>query len=107
MNTISGMNHGRSGGGCAVDTATRFTGRDHGVASHKGTTRARTLAITALHQKCGACQLAKKGGKTNNMKYLTIIALAAAGLALAGCAKDQPSQSTQSTHSASTSGYGK
>jgi len=41
------------------------------------------------------------------MKYLTIIALAAAALALGGCAKDEPAHSTQSTQSASTTGYGK
>lgn len=43
----------------------------------------------------------------NTMKYLTIIALAAAALALGGCAKDEPSHSTHATQSSSTTGYGK
>jgi len=49
----------------------------------------------------------RKEGIPTNMKYLTIIALAAAALALGGCAKDEPSHATQSSHSASTTGYGK
>jgi hypothetical protein len=43
----------------------------------------------------------------NTMKYLTIIALAAAALALGGCAKDEPSHSTHSSHSASSTGMSK
>jgi len=61
------------------------------------------LATIARRCQGGACQLAKKGGNTNNMKYLTIIALAAAALCLGACAKDeQQSHSSHQTHSASS-----
>jgi len=51
------------------------------------------------------CPLAQKGGKTNKMKYLAIIALAAVALSLGACASKEPT-SASTTTSAST-GYSK
>lgn len=52
-----------------------------------------------------ARQLAQKGGKTDTMKYIAIIALAAIALSFSACAKKDTGY--QATTTSSSTGYSK
>ncbi len=54
-----------------------------------------------------AATLAQKGGNTNNMKYLALLALAAMALSLGACARDEDTSRTTSTTYSSSTGYSK
>ena len=51
--------------------------------------------------------LAQKGGKPQNMKYLALIALAAAALSVGACANKDQGASHSTTHSSASTGYSK
>ena len=49
----------------------------------------------------------KERSESNNMKYLTLIILAAVALSFSGCANDDQQTHTHASHSAATTSYGK
>jgi hypothetical protein len=52
-------------------------------------------------------QLAQKGGKPDNMKYLAMLTLAALALSLGACAKKHDETTHSTTHSSASTGYQK